>query len=69
MGEVYEEELSLDHWLDPQGRKQPFGEMHLEESEILSQKGKEGWSVRQEVHEATGNEGVSWSAGIVRASS
>ena len=59
MGEVYEEELSLDHWLDPLGRKQPFGEMHLEESEILSQEGKEGWSIRQEIHEATGNEGVS----------
>jgi hypothetical protein len=59
MGEVYEEELSLDHWLDPQGRKQPFGEMHLEEEEILSQEGKEGWSIRQEIHEATGNEGVS----------
>jgi hypothetical protein len=59
MGEVYEEELSLDHWLDPQGRKQPFGEMHLEAMEILSQEGKEGWSIRQEIHEATGNEGVS----------
>ena len=59
MGEVYEEELTLDHWFDPQGRKQPFGEMRLEESEILSQKGKDDWSIRQEVHEATGNEGVS----------
>jgi predicted 2-oxoglutarate/Fe(II)-dependent dioxygenase YbiX len=59
MGEVYEEELSLDHWLDPQGHPQPFGEMHLEEGEILSQEGKEGWSIRQEIHEATGNEGVS----------
>ena len=59
MGEVYEEELSLDHWLDPHGRKQPFGEMHLEKSEILSQEDEEDWSVRQEIHEATGNEGVS----------
>jgi hypothetical protein len=59
MGEVYEEELSLDHWLDLHGRKQPFGEMHLEESEILNQDDKEHWSFDQEVHEATGNEGVS----------
>jgi len=59
MGEVYEEELSLDHWLDPRGREQPFGNMHLEANEILSQEGKEDWSLRQEIHEATGNEGVS----------
>jgi 2OG-Fe(II) oxygenase superfamily len=59
MGEVYDEELSLDHWLDPQGRKQPFGEIQLEENEILSQEGKEGWAIEQEVQEATGNEGVS----------
>ena len=59
MGEIYDEDRSLDHWLDPQGRKQPFGEMHLEGEEILSQEGKEDWSVCQEVHEATGNEGVS----------
>ncbi|HUY31156.1 MAG TPA: 2OG-Fe(II) oxygenase [Pirellulales bacterium] len=59
MGEVYEEELSLDHWVDPHGNKQPFGEMNLDESEILSQEGKDDWSYRQEVHEATGNEGVS----------
>jgi hypothetical protein len=59
MGEVYEDERTLDHWLDPAGRKQPFGEMHLEENEILSPEDNEGWFVRQEVHEATGNEGVS----------
>jgi hypothetical protein len=59
MGEVYDEERSLNHWLDPQGRKQPFGEIHLDENEILSEEGKEGWSVRQEISEATGNEGAS----------
>ena len=59
MGEVYEQEMSLEHWLDPQGRKQAFGTMHLEESEILGLDNKEDWSRRQEVHEATGNEGVS----------
>ncbi len=58
MGEVYEEELSLEHWLDPQGRKRDFGEIHIEEQEILGHENKEDWNVRQEVHEATGNEGV-----------
>jgi predicted 2-oxoglutarate/Fe(II)-dependent dioxygenase YbiX len=59
MGEVHEHELSLDHWLDPQGRKQAFGTMQLEEHEILGLDNKEDWSSRQEVHEATGNAGVS----------
>jgi hypothetical protein len=59
MGEIFEEKRTLDHWLDPQGRKQPFGEIHLEEDEILFDESKEDWSVRQEVQEATGNEGVS----------
>jgi hypothetical protein len=59
MGEVYEEELTLEHWLDPQGRKRDFGEIHVEESEILGFEDEEDWNVRQEVHEATGNEGVS----------
>ena len=59
MGEVYEEERSLDHWVDPDGRKQPFGQMHLEESELLCPEGREHWSIKQEIREATGNEGVS----------
>jgi predicted 2-oxoglutarate/Fe(II)-dependent dioxygenase YbiX len=59
MEEVYENERSLEHWLDTRGRKQAFGKMHLEEGEILGLDGKEEWSRRQEVHEATGNEGVS----------
>lgn len=59
MGEVYEEEVSLEHWLDPQGKKQPFGKMHIDPEEILGLDDKDGWSYRQEVHEATGNEGVS----------
>jgi predicted 2-oxoglutarate/Fe(II)-dependent dioxygenase YbiX len=59
MGEVYEEELSLDHWVDVHGGKQPFGEIHLEKCEILSEENKEDWSIKQEIHEATGNEGVS----------
>jgi hypothetical protein len=59
MGEVYEEELSLDHWLDPHGRKQPFGVMHLKEGELLNPEDRAGWAVHQEIREATGNEGVS----------
>ncbi len=59
MGEIYEEELSLDHWLDPLGGARPYGELSLDKSEILSDEGKEDWSIKQEVHEATGNAGAS----------
>ncbi len=33
MGEIYDEEWSLNHWLDLDGQKQSFGEVHLEENE------------------------------------
>lgn len=59
MGEVYDETFSLDHWLDPSGRKAAFGKIHLEEDEILSGAERKGWALEQQVHEATGNEGVS----------
>lgn len=56
MDEVYDENMSLDHWVDPHGQKQPFGEIHLKENEVLG--GTENWSYQQEVHEATGNSGA-----------
>ena len=59
MGEVYDEALTLDHWRDPQGRQRRFGEIRLEESEILNTCDKEDWACRQEIEEASGNEGVS----------
>ena len=57
--EVYDEEIALDHWRDAQGKKQPFKKMRLEEYEILSPEGTKGWAFKQEVNEASGNEGVS----------
>jgi hypothetical protein len=59
MGEIFDEAQSLDHWLDFEGHKQPFGQVHLEDDEILNREDRDSWSVRQEVHEATGNEGAS----------
>jgi hypothetical protein len=58
MGEVYEDELWLDHWLDPSGRKPPFGKIHLKKEEILDKTDTKGKYSSQEIHEATGNEGV-----------
>jgi hypothetical protein len=57
--EIFEEELTLEHWLDPEGKEQSFGAIHFEDKEILGLDDKEGWSCKQEVREATGNEGAS----------
>ncbi|MGV3722579.1 MAG: hypothetical protein ACO1SX_16855, partial [Actinomycetota bacterium] len=58
MEEVFEDSITLDHWLDLQGRERPFGKLHVEEGEILCRDDREGWAVSQEIHEATGNEGA-----------
>jgi predicted 2-oxoglutarate/Fe(II)-dependent dioxygenase YbiX len=57
--EIFNEELKLEHWRDPEGREQSFGTIHFEDNEILGLDDKEGWSYKQEVREATGNEGAS----------
>lgn len=57
--EIFNEELKLEHWRDPKGREQSFGALHFEDNEILGLDDKEGWSYKQEVREATGNEGAS----------
>ncbi|MGE3806546.1 MAG: 2OG-Fe(II) oxygenase [Gemmataceae bacterium] len=59
IAEIYDEEMILDHWLDAKGRRQPFGTVHLNETEILSGQGRKDWPFEQRVTEATGNEGVS----------
>jgi hypothetical protein len=58
MDEVIEDSITLDHWLDMNGRERPFGAFHIEEDELLCRDDREGWSVRQEIREATGNEGA-----------
>lgn len=57
--EIVEEELTLKHWLDAEGREQSFGTIHFDDNEVLGMEDKEDWSCKQEVHEATGNEGAS----------
>jgi predicted 2-oxoglutarate/Fe(II)-dependent dioxygenase YbiX len=54
--EVYDESRSLSHWLDPQGRKQPFGKLSFEAEEIVGD--AEDWPYKQAISEATGNEGA-----------
>ena len=54
--EVYEESRSLSHWLDSHGRKQPFGKLSFEAEELVGN--AEDWPYKQEISEATGNEGA-----------
>jgi predicted 2-oxoglutarate/Fe(II)-dependent dioxygenase YbiX len=54
--EVFDESRSLDHWLDPQGRKQPFGRLSFKEDELAGDSEKRPY--QQQISEATGNEGA-----------
>jgi hypothetical protein len=56
--EVYEEERSLDGWRDGQGRKQPFGQVSFAEDEFISEIPEDDRPYKQEISEATGNEGA-----------
>ncbi len=58
MSEVYEESLTLNYWIDAQGHEKAFGEMQLDPDEVLGETDFDGFSATQEIHEATGNEGV-----------
>ena len=57
--EVIDESMSLSHWFDATGRVQPFSKLALAEAEIVSDVAPEDRPYRQEISEATGNEGVS----------
>lgn len=57
--EIFDEEMTLEHWLDSDGREQSFGTISFENKEVLGLEDKEEWSCKQQVREATGNEGAS----------
>ncbi|MCA9211631.1 MAG: 2OG-Fe(II) oxygenase [Planctomycetales bacterium] len=57
--EVYDESLSLKHWHTLDGKRQPFEELTINEDDIVSAVPQEERNYRQEIHEATGNEGMS----------
>ncbi len=58
MDEVFDESMTLSYWVDAQGNEKEFGEMTLDAEEILDDTDLHDTPFRQEVHEATGNEGV-----------
>ncbi len=57
--EVFDESTSLKHWHTLDGQRQPFDELSIEESDIVSDSSEKDRPYRQEVHEATGNAGAS----------
>ncbi len=56
--EVFDESRTLDCWVDIKGRRKTFGELKINEEEILFGPNLDLTPVKREVHEATGNEGV-----------
>jgi hypothetical protein len=58
MEEVIDETITLGHWRDMEGRQRPFGELHVDEDELLCRDDRKGWAVSQEISEATGNAGA-----------
>ena len=59
MGEIFDETLTINHWSDRDGNKVSFGEMDLEEAEIVSDIAPDDWDVSREDFEGfTGNAGM-----------
>lgn len=58
MEEVIDESITLGHWRDMESRERPFGELQVDEDELLCEDDREGWAVTQEISEATGNAGA-----------
>jgi hypothetical protein len=58
MDEVFDESMTLSYWIDAHGNEKDFGDMNLEAEDILDGTDLSATPFRQEVHEATGNEGV-----------
>ncbi len=59
MGEIYDQGLSVNHWSDRERNKIAFGEMALDEAEIVSDRPPEDWDLGREDFEGyTGNAGM-----------
>ena len=59
MGEVYDEYLKVDCWSDREGMPTDFGEMSLEQDEIIAEGSLDDWDLTQEDFEGfTGNAGM-----------
>jgi hypothetical protein len=57
MVEVYETELTADHWSDPEGNRFPIGELSIEEDEVLDPESLTDVTPEEHFQGYTGNEG------------
>jgi hypothetical protein len=58
MGEVFESSLTADHWSDSQGQRLPFGELGVEEDELLDPEALQAVDPEEEFEGYTGNAGM-----------
>ena len=59
MGDIFDQGLSADHWSDRDGKKIAFGEIDLDEKEIISNQLLADWVISREEFEGyTGNAGM-----------
>jgi hypothetical protein len=57
MVEVFETELTADHWSDPEGNRLPMGELTIEEDEVLDPESLTDVVPEEDFQGYTGNEG------------
>ena len=59
MGDIFDRGLSADHWSDGDGKKIAFGQIDLDEEEIVSSQPLADWTISREEFEGyTGNAGM-----------
>jgi hypothetical protein len=57
MVEVYDTDLTADHWSDPEGNRLPMGELTIEEDEVLDSESLTDVTPEEDFQGYTGNEG------------
>jgi hypothetical protein len=57
MVEVYDTDLTADHWSDPEGNRLPMGELTIDEDEVLDAGSLTDVTPEEDFHGYTGNEG------------
>jgi hypothetical protein len=58
MVEVYDTDLTANHWSDPEGNRLPMGELTIEEDEVLDPDSLTGVKPEEDFQGYTGNEGT-----------
>jgi hypothetical protein len=56
--EIYETELTAEHWIDPEGNRPPIGALNVEEDEVLDQDALRDIEPEEDFEGYTGNAGM-----------